>query len=341
MNLHISPIGNLTADQVRKALLAAVAAPSLCNSQPWRFHCTSRAIELHADNERRIRTADPERRELLLACGAALLNLRLAIRIAGVHPDARILPDRTHPDLLATVRPAGLRPATPLDRALAAAIPRRHTNRRPFLPEPVPTPLRNQLRQAAEGERGWLAILDGTRLADLRRLLHRAHRTQLADAGFVAEWLEWVGRAPDTSDGVPVRSSGPRPEPQDEWVLRDYGAGKAAPRVAGKDFEPEPLICVLGSFQDSVTAQLQAGVAMQRVLLTATDAGLSASFLSQVVEVPATRTELRTLLGGWVWPQTVLRFGYGSPVRATPRRPLEDVVTCEPAPAATPSGRTN
>ncbi|MBB5157493.1 Acg family FMN-binding oxidoreductase [Saccharopolyspora phatthalungensis] len=333
MNPHILPIGSLTADQVRKALLAAIAAPSLCNSQPWRFHCTPSVIELHADRSRTIHAADPEHRELVLACGAALLNLRLTIRVTGVHPDVRILPDRTQPDLLATVRPAGPRPATPLDHALVAAIPRRHTNRRPFLPSPVPTPLRSQLRQAAEAERGWLAFLDQPRLAVLQNLVHRAHQAQLADEAFVAEWRQWIGRDGDTRDGVPARTSGPRPEPQDEWVLRDYSAGQAARRVAGKDFEPEPLICVLGSFQDSPAAQLQAGLAMQRVLLTATGGGLSSSFLSQVVEVPTARADLRALLGGGLWPQAVLRIGYGSPVPATPRRPLEDVVTCEPTPA--------
>jgi hypothetical protein len=68
---------------------------------------------------------------------------------------------------------------------------------------------------------------------------------------------------------------------------------------------------------------------MQRVLLTATEAGLSASFLSQVVEVPSARRQLRDLIGGGLWPQTVLRIGYGSPVPATPRRDVAEVVDVE------------
>jgi len=65
---------------------------------------------------------------------------------------------------------------------------------------------------------------------------------------------------------------------------------------------------------------------MQRVLLVAAIAGLSASFLSQLVEVPATRKQLRELIGGGLWPQTVLRLGYRSPVPPTPRR--GDTVPC-------------
>ncbi|MEU6269960.1 Acg family FMN-binding oxidoreductase [Saccharopolyspora shandongensis] len=326
MNTPIGAVGCLTADQVREVLIEATSAPSLHNSQPWRFHCTADAIALHADRSRAVPVADPEHRELLLACGAALLNLRLAIRAAGVQPDVNVLPYRCTPDLLATVRPARRRPATPTDVELAAAIPRRRTNRKPFLSTPVPMSLHSQLRQAAEAERAWLAIPEREQLPKLQALAQQAHDAQIADAEFVAELRHWTGRDPKTPDGVPTSSSGPIPEPQDEWVLRDFSSGQANTRVAGKDFEPEPLICVLGSFQDGVSAQLHAGMAMQRVLLAATVAGLSSSFLSQIVEVPSTRKELRELIGGGLWPQAVLRIGYGSPVPATPRRSLDDVI---------------
>ncbi|TDD41639.1 Acg family FMN-binding oxidoreductase [Saccharopolyspora elongata] len=326
MNTPIGAVGCLTVDQVREVLIEATSAPSLHNSQPWRFHCTADAIALHADRSRAVPVADPEDRELLLACGAALLNLRLAIRAAGVQPDVNVLPHRCASDLLAIVRPARRRPATPTDVELAAAIPRRRTNRKPFLPTLVPMSLHSQLRQAAEAERAWLAIPEREQLPKLQALAQQAHDAQLADAEFVAELRHWTGRGPETPDGVPASSSGPIPEPQDEWVLRDYSSGQANSRVAGKDFEPEPLICVLGSFQDGVSAQLHAGMAMQRVLLAATAAGLSSSFLSQIVEVPTTRKELRELIGGGLWPQAVLRIGYGSPVPATPRRSLDDVV---------------
>lgn len=332
MKTTITPVGALTADHVRDALLAATAAPSLHNSQPWRFHCTPSAIELHADRSRALEVADPEHRELMLACGAALLNLRLAIRASGTLPDVRLFPDPAQPDLLATVRPAAQRPATPAERELAAAILRRRTNRKPFHPDPVPAALQAALRHAAEAERGWLAVLDPPQRLVLCGLARQAHQAQLDDPAFVAEWRRWTGRSGEDSEGVPARSSGPLPEPQDEYVLRDFSGGSARPRVPGKDFEPDPMICVLGSFQDSKHAQLQAGTAMQRVLLTATANGLAASFLSQVAEVPATRRELRHLIGGGLWPQIVLRIGYGSPVPATPRRPLEEVVTGELAP---------
>lgn len=326
MAATVMPVGGLTAEQVRTVLTAASAAPSLHNSQPWRFRSTRSVLELHADTSRAIPVADSDHRELALACGAALLNLRLAIRALGIYPDVRLCPDPTRPDLLAAVRPQGRRQTTPLEQRLADAIPRRRTNRRPFLDAAITDPMRNELRRAAEAERCWLAILSSAQLPRLRQLVVHAHEQQLQNAEFVAEWAWWTARGDDSPDGVPTRSAGPLPEPQDRWVLRDYSAGRARPRVAGKDFETDPLIAVVGSFHDHRLARMQAGQAMQRVLLTATNLGLSASFLSQVVEVAETRARLRSLIGGGLWPQTVLRIGYGSPVPRTPRRRVEDVL---------------
>src|SRR5947209_17518796 len=95
----MTAVGTLTSDQVSAVLSAAVAAPSLHNSQPWRFRCTASAIELYADEAQALPVADPDARELRIACGAALLNLRVAITGLGIHPVVRLLPDPYRPDL--------------------------------------------------------------------------------------------------------------------------------------------------------------------------------------------------------------------------------------------------
>lgn len=332
MSHGVIPVGNLSAEQVRSALLAATSAPSLHNTQPWRFHCTTSAIELYPDFTRALPAADRDHRELLLACGAALLNLRMAIRSVGIHPDVRLLPSAAEPDLLAAVRPQGRRPATPEEVRLAEAISRRRTNRRPFFDAVVPGAVRGALRHAAEVERSWLAPIERDQLPALRELAHRAHQIQQQDPLFVEEWTHWTARHDSHVDGVPRDSSGPLPEPQDEWVLRDFSGGSAPRRIAGKDFEPQPLLAVIGSFHDGTLARIQAGQATQRVLLTATASGLAASFVSQIIEVPSTRRELRKLLGGGLWPQAVLRLGHGPATPPTPRRPLDNVVAVDNGP---------
>lgn len=292
----MTAVGALSSEQVRAVLTSATTAPSLHNSQPWRFRCTSTAIGLYADEAQRLPAADPDGRELRIACGAALLNLRVAIAGFGVHPVVRMLPDPDRIDLLATVRPQGRRPVTPEELALLAAMPRRHTNRRPFTSVPVPPRVVNDLRRAAKSEHAWLARIVPSQVPLLRSLVRQAYAVQQKNPAIRAEWAAWTG---------------PLPQPQ--------------------DFEPNPLIVTVGSFHDLPLAQVQAGQAMQRVLLTATAEGLSASFLSQVVEVPTVRRHLRGLVGGGLWPQVVLRLGYGALTSSTPRRPLAEVVDDEVA----------
>jgi len=96
--------------------------------------------------------------------------------------------------------------------------------------------------------------------------------------------------------------------------------------VNGQDYEPEPLIGILGSAGDHPVDQTKAGQAMQRVLLTAVAAGLDTSMISQPIEVPAARDQLRRSLGRTGFPQIAIRFGFGTPGHPTPRRPLDDVL---------------
>ena len=142
------------------ALTAACRAPSLHNSQPWRFRVGPDVIELWADPERVLAAADPEGREQRMACGAALLTLRLALRGFGVLPTVTVLPDRARPDLIAEVRRGGERPPSPEELRLLAAVPRRHTNRRPFADAPVTAGELTALQRAALDEGAWLHVVD-------------------------------------------------------------------------------------------------------------------------------------------------------------------------------------
>ncbi|MGW4528290.1 Acg family FMN-binding oxidoreductase [Amycolatopsis sp. NPDC004378] len=325
MTLPITSIGLLDSDQVKSVIGAAVLAPSTHNTQPWRFRCTPAGLELHADPDRALPVADADRRELLVSCGAALFNLRAAIHALGAHPATTLFPRRDDPTLLAVIGPFAARRPDPRMVQLADAIPRRHTNRTPFAPDGIPGSLVAELRHAAEVEQAWLPQLSAKQLERLRELVHKAHHAQVADPAFRREWDSWTARAPDCRDGVPEYAAGATPSTNGGWVLRDFGS---SPR--DRTDHSEPLVVVIGSFDDTPADRVRAGQAMQRVLLTATAAGFDASFVSQPVEVPVVRTELRALLGGGLWPQIVLRLGRGTPVPWTPRRSLTDVLL-EPA----------
>ncbi|MFD2419890.1 Acg family FMN-binding oxidoreductase [Amycolatopsis pigmentata] len=317
---------------VRLALDAAVRAPSPHNSQPWRFEVTGDRIDVLLDPERVLRVVDPDAREARLSCGAAILNIRVALAAAGRTSLVQLLPDPGRDELLARVWVRGARPAAPADTALARAIGLRRSNRRPFTDRPLPGKVRHALMDAAGLEGAELVLLEQPGDVDaLAALLRHAEHMQSEDPEFRAELAQWTVTNGSREDGVPAVAGGPRPEPGSLLTLRHY-AVSAGPQP-DRPFEREPLVAVLGSYTDTPLAQLGAGQAMQRVLLTATNAGVSASFLSQPVEVPSTRVALRELLGRRAQPQVVLRFGYGFTAPATKRRAV-DTVTRHGAPNA-------
>jgi nitroreductase len=311
----------LPSSDIVDVLVAACAAPSLHNSQPWLFAVHPDRIEIRSDPDRALRVADPDGRERRLAIGAALFNARLALLGHGVRPLVTLRP-RRFPEVEAVIMHGGTGRLLPSDEPLLRAIPERHTNRKPFSEAAVSAQDRTKLAHAAESESCWLAVIgDPGQRARLHGMLGAANADLMADPAYRDEFSKWVGRT-DGADGVPLAAAGPVPHVQDAWTIRDFGAGQARERTPGKDFEAEPLLAVLASHVDGEYAQLQAGQAMQRVLLTATSFGLSASFLSQLVEVPRVRGDLHRLIGPTLYPQAVLRIGYGSPVAATPRMPV-------------------
>ena len=90
----------IPAEQVGYLIATAARAPSVHNTQPWRFRAGQYVIELYADQRRKLRV-DPAGREMLISCGAALFGLRLAVRSLGYLPVVKLLPDPDRLRLLA------------------------------------------------------------------------------------------------------------------------------------------------------------------------------------------------------------------------------------------------
>lgn len=312
-----------TVEHLRTAVADAVRAPSLHNTQPWRFRLRDGGIELAVDPTRRLPATDPSGWGARIACGAALYNLRLALAVAGTPASVRLRPYPADPDVVARLVPDLPRRPTPVELDLHAAVARRFSNRQPFRPDPVPADLRWRLAEAARVEQCWLELVIGTSAVNaFAELAHSAHRVLERDPAYRTERVGWTRDEP-APDGVPASAGGPRSAPQDLLPQRDFGG---RPRSPGRDFEQEPLVAVVIAAGNTATDQVVAGQALQRVLLTATDAGLAVSLLSQPIEVPGARERLRRSLGRFGTPQMVLRIGYGQPGRPTPRRPVDDVL---------------
>src|SRR5690242_3539894 len=102
----MSKAGNTAPDLAERAgylIEVAARAPSVHNTQPWRFTVTGQAVELYADTERQL-LEDPAGREMIISCGAALFGLRLAIRSLGCQPEIALMPGPGQPNLLARMQ---------------------------------------------------------------------------------------------------------------------------------------------------------------------------------------------------------------------------------------------
>lgn len=327
------PWKGTNADRLTFLLHYAVLAPSGHNTQPWLFKIAGDELELYADRSRALPVVDPDDRELVMSCGAALFHLRIAMRHFGFEPYVRTFPDLDDPDLMAFVRLGPRKETDPDVERMFGAIRRRRTNRGSFEPRDVPHPVQEELSRAAEREGARLVwITEADRKQGLAEFIAAGDRVQGGDKRFRRELAAWVHpNRTGSRDGLPGYALGVADMQSyaGPLVVRtfDWGRGQAA-----KDrqlAEGSPALMVVVTDTDTPPAWLAAGQALDRVLLLACDHGLCASFLNQPVEVPELRPEVASYLGETGQPQVILRVGYGDHVRKTPRRPLGEVMSTQ------------
>lgn len=318
------------------AVETALRAPSVHNTQPWRWHIRPEAVELHADFNRHLPWTDPARRDLVLSCGAALHHLRVALAAQDLATRVDRLPDAESEGHLATVT---VSPGTGGDQALARLLPaleRRRTERRQMSMRPVPaTAVAECVRQARLEGADLVPVATDEIRHQLAATLIEAAREQAVAPGYPAELMIWTHRYAGGRDGVPashvaeppVGLAGPSP-------LRAFAEpGLRQPHWPGETGPPDDAaeLLVLVTAADSRSEWLRAGEALSAVLLTATQAGLATTPLSQAIEVESARRRLRRLvLDGSTFPQLIIRLGWpigtAEELPASPRRDLSSVL---------------
>jgi nitroreductase len=323
-----------TAD-LTTAIEHALRAPSVHNSQPWLWRIRGAVIELHADGNRHLVATDPDRRDLVLSCGAALHHLQAALAAAGHSVEVERMPDPENSEHLATV---SIRPG-PGDRAdaeLAGFVDRRRTDRRQMSHRSVPPTLVQRLVEQAHRAGAVLIPVTTARMRQrLATALTDAAERQRSTPGYAAELQAWTHRYAGGHDGVPTGNVAPPatgligPSPLRHFPDGHLRRSRQFPGHGPADDAAELLVIVTG--QDSPLDWIRAGEASSAVLLAATGMGLATTPLSQAFENAASRREIQQdVLRIPEHPQLILRVGWpvtdAPDLPATPRRDLRSVL---------------
>ncbi|MGW5386295.1 Acg family FMN-binding oxidoreductase [Nocardia sp. NPDC003963] len=307
------------------ALGLAVRAPSVHNTQPWRWRPTVTGIQLFADTGRQLTITDPYQRSLVVSCGAALHHMRAALGALGWASAVDYCPDPRDPDHLATIHTLR-RPPSDAQIDLAAAILLRRTDRRHYLPRPVPARHLRSLATRVSACGAAVRQVPDTLLPRLSAPMRQVVAAHATDRRYQAEIARWSGRHRIT-DGVPSQNA-PAARPAGEIPVRTF----ADPSLFDPADRPDAAQwLVIGTTRDDRRAQLRAGEATSALLLTATGLGLATSVQTEPLGVAESRQEIRAgLLHDCAYPQSMVRVGWSSrtaaPLADTPRRPLDEIL---------------
>ena len=337
------PVWAGPAERLRFLLGYAVLAPSRHNVQPWIFEIEGEEARLYADFRRVLHVSDPRDRELVIACGAAVFNLRVAAAHFGYATSTEILAAGRRDGLLARLRLEERRTPTAEEEMLFGAIPRRRTNRLPLDSRELARGLVADLAREAGVAGAALRPVEEKERRAVAELVAEGDRLQWADSRFRSEVAAWSrSNVSHRPDGVPgfAHGMGNAASVVQPLLVRIADAGPAEAERDRRRAMVTRALLVLCTHGDEPRDWLAAGEALQRVLLRATASDLYASYFSSPLEVPGLRRELRLALGETGCPQVMFRLGYGLEVRPMPRRPVSDVLrsvaerAAEPAPLA-------
>jgi nitroreductase len=306
-----------------QAATAAGRAPSIHNTQPWRWRIGGTVADLYADTGRWLRVGDPDRRMLTISCGAALHHARVALAATGTAVTVDLLPTVDDFNHLARVTVTGHVPTTDAARAVYDAIGARRTDRRPLLDVPLTDSTLRDLRRAAETYDVGFHLLGGDEVAALAAGTEQAGRVSRTDPAARTELDAWVGDEHRPAyAGIPPENL-PNRTPPTLVPARDFGHVGTLATAGGHDSAATYVI--LYGRDDTPVSWLRAGEALSAIWLAATERDIAVLPLSAAVEHQTTRSLLERILAGRGHPAIAVRLGTSNPnqpvVPPTPRLP--------------------
>jgi nitroreductase len=314
-------------EQLIAAATLAGRAPSIHNTQPWRWRIRDVVADLHVDTRRQLDVTDSYRHLLTLSCGAALHHATVSLAARGFAAEVNLLPSVGDPFHLARITVVGSAPTTEAEKQLYGSIPLRQTDRRPLRNEFVPGDLIADLQSAVRPFDTELHVLDRVEVVALARATAQAESEELADSATLRELRAWSGTDPQAGVGIPDTAI-PNAFMRTRVASRDFGHVGSLPVDDRND--AAATYAILSGGSDRLESWLRAGQALSAMWLLATRRQVALLPLSAAIELPTARQLLRELLGHPGHSYLAVRLGITdvdqAPIPHTPRLPAGDTV---------------
>ncbi len=307
------------------ALMLACRAPSLHNTQPWRWVFDGTRLHLFSDTDRLLRSADPLGRQLVISCGAVLDHARIAFVSKGWFADVTRLPDPDLPGHLATLKFRPWPSALNTTAARVRAIRRRRTDRLPMLAPPGWFDVLDTLRELASPHHVAVDEIADSNRSRLAAATEHATALRRYDMPYQNELRWWTGHL--NFQGVPDTALVSEDEAAKVDVGRRFPSAPYSVRRA--ELEDRSRLVVLSTLGDTPSHWLHTGEALSEVLLESTARGLATCPLTHITELVTSRLVIAEVIPHRDRPQVVIRIGT-APEDAgptpTPRRSLDEVL---------------
>lgn len=305
-------MSNLNPALLERLLNAACLAPSSHNTQPWRFSWDNEQLLLFADFSKALADNDPDNRELLISCGCALFNIKVAAAAEGMSTEVRYLPDPDQPELLAAITLLKSTAALPL-ATFSPYLAKRFTHRAKFLPNNLADTVLPELSRLVAAQHAQLIQLAPEQISQLTIWVAQGDQQQWARTTWRAELASWLKPA-STGEGLTLPGV---IQPFASWLIRRANLGKMVANSNRQLCLNSAVVCLLCTQNDKARDWLGAGEALQQLLLQAAVYGLQASYLNQPLQEPNLRQRVSQLFGNQA-PQMLIRLGYPA-TKATAR----------------------
>ena len=315
---------------IRDAVRLACRAPSLHNSQPWRWVVEGDIVQLFVEPDRVVRGADSSGREAVIACGAVLDHFRVAMAAAGFTSNVDRFPNPNNRLHVASIEFTAMEFVTDGHRQRATAILLRRTDRLPFAAPPDWDTFEPALHDTVDSDAVRLDIIPDNLRPQLVDASQLTESLRLYDSSYHAE-LDWWTAAFEVTEGIPHSSLVSAAESDRVDVGRTFPVTHHRERRPEVD-EDRSRILVLSTYDDTRESVLRCGELLSAVLLDATMVGLATCTLTHITEVPASREIVAGLIdqsNQGITPQVLIRVGLTPSIEdvppPTPRRPIGEV----------------